>query len=381
MARRTTEGYPEKGEKGKVTEHRSFDLLTKLAILEGKLDNLLDSSRESKNVLDTSVASINSINIPAMSAKNTLKFHGRVDESAEELVDSIENLRDANGWNAAKTLGNLIWTLQGEARLWYRSQPEGFFSPPRANDADPWLAPTYDSFKAKFLDKYKDDKSPGDYVCEVLECKQKVGQSVDDYISLIHPKLCKVKDTNEETRVSLAVQGFLPVLRDQLKLKDVKTFKELELWARRLSRLSFVKRGDQSINVVDDDMNDMSESDIQDVAAYGYAMGARQPYTNQYNRGGRGGFGYQYSSPQASQSNKGQMSVKSDYSASGEGQQGPSRTVVCWTCGGNHYKSGCPDRKRPGRSGKRSYRGRGTGRGSGNGNHGNDTNSGPGTKN
>jgi len=330
------------------TEARTFELITKLATLEGKVDNIIANSLTYKTELlrgiDNSILSINNIDIPTMSAKNNLKFSGRADESAEDLIKKIELLKLANGWTDSKTLGNALVTLENEAKLWYEQQDDDFFSPARANADDPIPDPTFAIFKTKFLEKYKEDKSPGDLMFEVLSKKQIRGQSVDDYISAINPKLTKVKNLTEEMRVSLAINGFLPMIQDQLKLKELKTMKDLELWARRIEKMSFIQKStlSPSVDAIETENN---LPDNYEVDAF-YTNNARGRGTN---RGGnlqkRGrGRGFKRQSPNAGVGNfRGNMRRPISCFGCGGNHRVAECPNTCWNCGGQHFKRDCPN--------------------------------------
>lgn len=341
-------GVPELSESEEIT------LFQYLGKIQGLVESSLTKSKEFHDIilggLHQSINTIESIDLPVMSAKNNLKFHGKADESAEDLIKSIELLRLANGWDEKKTLGNVLVTLQDEARLWYEQQPAGFFGPARAADAapeDPPPDPTFAVFKEKFLEKFKEDKSPGDIMFEVLKHKQTRGQSVDDYITAIHPKLTKVKNLTEDMRVSLVINGFLPVIQDQLRLKDTHTMKDLELWARRIEKMNFVQKSAASVNSLDyDDATDYSGASGQN-----YAEGEVNAFYDQHVQNRTGHFQNRGSHNNSMGPRKGgkwsPLDVKQGHFPNGQSfphAQPKGRNLKCWICQGNHMKRNCPRR-------------------------------------
>jgi hypothetical protein len=176
---------------------------------------------------------------------------------------------------------------------------------------------------------------------EVLSKKQIRGQSVN-----INPKLIKVKNLTEEMRVSVAINGFLPPIQDQLKLKDMKTMKDLELWSRRIEKMSFIKKcsTSPSVNVVDGDSYVDNQLEVN--AFYsGY-----QGWSKQQGQNGQWGMGtgsnHFHGYNNSTGAGRGRGSHYQHKQAAGRPGMQFDETICCTNCIGNHFASGCPKIKR-----------------------------------
>ena len=228
-----TSGKPEQKESEleatKCEGERGYSIITKLGSIEGLLDSLLTKSRqnytESCQKFDETIDTIKRIEIPTMAAKNNLEFKGRGNESAQELIDQLKVLKLANGWDDKKMVGQALATMKDEAKAWYEQVGINAFCAEGSND------PTFAIFETKFLDKFKADINQSDLLYDMLNCKQTRGQSVDEYLPTLCTTLTKLKDVKEEVKCGMIINGFVPYIRDNLKLKEVRTMKDLELWA------------------------------------------------------------------------------------------------------------------------------------------------------
>ncbi len=214
-------------------------------------------------------------------------------------------------------------------------------------------------FETKFLEKYKEDKTPGDLMFEVLKAKQTRGQSVDDYMEAIHPKLTKVKNLSEEMRVSLVINGFLPIIQDHLRLQNIQDMKSLQTWARRIERMSFVQKGTTlGVNVADELTTPAQDDQVLppsvDVNAFGQSNGQNKSATWNKNKP-QNNFRGKYQSPgnksytqssnnQSVRPKQNSWTQGSSQSASMSGGRNRPKSG-CWICSGPHLKRNCPRRQ------------------------------------
>ena len=271
---------------------RSFHFVEKIARLEGTVETLLDRIKflEEKECNSETVHSI------TMAAKNKLSFSGRIGEDVDDLITQLKYLKLANNWKDEQLYGQCLVTFRGDCLRWFQGQDEEtqFYENGK---------PSFVKLSAALKARFKKDLTEGDILYKIFDLKQKRGESVDDYMSKMFKEFAELKDVKDEVKVSLLINGFLPTIRDQLKLKSDLKLSDVELWARRVQDMSFVKSSGSTVNVVE-------ESDC------GAQVNA------------------QVNAPGVNTSSKG----------------------PCFVCGGPHLKRECPNnyskRNRPPRSGR-----------------------------
>ncbi len=354
-------GEPEKeqvepSEPVKPTVSQSFDISERLGSIQGLLEGLVSRTRRSESTILESVdqvsGSVHSLNITSMAAKNKLTFSGRQNESAADFIKEIKYLKMANGWNLEKTVGNVLVSLKSDAKKWFeRLGAEHFY-------AEGGTAIDFDIFETKFLERFKDDLSTSDLISDVLSMSQSRGQCVDDYLALVFKKLAKLTELTEEVKVGLVINGFLPTIRQNLVLKDIKTLSDLELWSRRLERVHMVQKSD--IHTVEGTDVDVVTSDNVPATSGGAKSNYHVPPVPAANKK------YLARPQQVAVSQRGQFKQYTPHqgmrgAATSSGRQpGP-----CWSCGGPHLKSQCRAQRSGGRyvampnAPANSYRGRG----------------------
>lgn len=364
MSSKDIEGAP-----AQPTVSRQFDISTALGKIEGLISGLADKTVAFR---DTTLACIHCIpdNIAIMSAKNKLTYRGSSDDDPEEFIKGLKYLQMANGWNDSKLLGNALFSLKDHARHWYETQPENSFAD--ADDAN--HIPKFKNFETKFLAKFKKDETQSDVMCEVLNSKQQRGQSVTDYLSVVLPLLARITGINDEFKCGIVLNGLLPSLKSQLVLKEVKTLADLELWAKRVEKLTHVHKT-SSVSTVDEETEEevavLSESQgarpkyhvqpVQGVKSnqnYNTQKGNSRPGQNYQNRNnGYRQTSFQGQNPGYRQNNyQGQASKSQSVgNFSHRFSQPKSTPGPCFTCGGPHLKRSCPTTKYGARYGTQYY--------------------------
>ena len=253
----------------RTTFSRQFEVAEELGTLRGLVEVLTD--RVNSLSVDTKPNAINM----ASTAKNKLTFSGRPDEDIDELITRIEFMTLANNWNNEQLFGQILCTLRENALRWYSSKNVDDFKSDDKNDPA--------KLKAALKERFKSVLTQGDIMQKAFEEKQKPGESVDVYISKMLPRLAKLDNLSEDYKVSMLINGFLPVVSDQLKLRsDLTSIEAVEKWAKKVESLNFVKKS-ATVNVVE-------------------------------------------AGPSSSST------------------QNQAKQIACFNCGGNHFKRDCPNR-------------------------------------
>ena len=314
---------------------RGFEIITKLGSIEGLLEGLLTRTKENRQETSeqhiTTLDKIKNLTIPTMAAKNNLSFSGRGNESATELIKQLKTLQLANGWDDSRMVGQCLATLKDEARAWYEEIGLEAFC-----DVDT-TTPKFKNFEEKFLEKFKEDISQSDLLYELLNCKQERGQSVDEYLSSLCSTLSKLKDLSEEVKCGMVINGFVPYIRDNLKLKEIKTMKDLEKWSRRLQKLTHIQKA--SVCTLDDEQAKVETVDSQEEEVVIHKQPVRAPQTASQTKEGKKSQGFQRRENRPRQWGQG-----------GRGQPGGNRqgrqAGACFGCGSrSHYVADCPQRQ------------------------------------
>lgn len=344
------------GQPVRLTESQEFAFSERLGSIQGLLEGLVTRSNRSEETVVTSVdqvvTSLSALSGSSMAAKNKLTFSGRQTESAEDFIKELKYLQLANGWSDGKMLGNALVSLQGDAKKWFQRQGEVAFIPAGGT------AMIFTEFETKFLERFKEDLNESDIISDILSMRQTRGQSVDDYLTAVFKKLAKLSDISEEVKVGLVVNGFLPGIKDNLKLKEIKTLCDLELWSRRMEKLSFVQKS--SVHSID-------EAEIDAISDESQTAPRKSSHkTNQYVPPART-VNRRYQTPSSSHfSDRRNGGTKFNRGHGGGSPQYPTKKQgPCWTCGGPHLQRMCQARSdiRPGRNSSfQAYRGMGKGR-------------------
>ncbi len=323
---------------------RSFDLLESLGKIEGLLSGLVDKTTAYHT---TTLHNIDCIpgQTPIMSAKNKLVFRGSSDDDAEEFIKKLKYLQMANGWDDKKMFGNALFSLADHARHWYEREPLESFCD------EGQTTPKFKHFEKVFLAKFKKDETQSDVMCEVLNAKQQRGQSVTDYLSVVLPLLARLEEIGDEFKCGIVLNGFLPSLKNQLVLKEIKTLADLELWAKRIEKLNYVQK---SVSTVE------SESTEEEVATVNSShpnqgarpkihvppvSGARSKYQGNYNNNNRGN--NRSGQFQRNNFSRNKYQQNRNTQAVGNFMHRPSQASgpnvgPCFTCGGPHFRRSCP---------------------------------------
>ena len=222
-----------------LSKEREFQLVEQLAKIEGLVGGLIESNRTNTQNTEQrfveTIEIIKSVEYPIMAAKNNLEFHGRGNESATELIKALEKLTLANGWDEKKAVGQALATLQSEAKTWAHNLGVAAFKTEGREFK-------FEVFKTKFLAKFPSDINQSDLLYDVLALKQTRGESVDEYLTKVSEYLKKMVGVSEEVQCGMVVNGFLPFIRDNLKLKEVKTMADVYIWSRRLEKMGGVPK-------------------------------------------------------------------------------------------------------------------------------------------
>ena len=240
-------------ERAKKSESRKFDLAASLGRVEGLLDALQTRTREQQVLLNTlqtgsrdqhheTIHLLENVPPPStMSAKNTLTFSGSVDESVSDLINDLEMLKIANNWTDNQLFGQAVCTLKGDAKRWFRQQDIATFTPTVAEAGN--NVTKFNKLSDALKQKFAPDRQSGDIVFDVIDLKQKPGQSVDDYIAQVQRKFdLAPEDLSESLRVSLLISGFLPEIQDALQMRDITSVSEVQKYARRFEKLHCVQK-------------------------------------------------------------------------------------------------------------------------------------------
>ena len=277
---------------------RSFNFAEKIGKLEGTVEGL-QSRFDILALGDRSSADTMS--------KNKLSFSGRAAENVEDLIVQLKFLKLANNWSTDQLFGNTLVTFKGDALSWYKSSDQSTF----LKDGKP----DFDLLVTALKDRFKSHQTQGDILYAIFDNKQKIGEPVAEYVSRMLPMFAKVTDIAEEVKVSLLVNGFVSAVGDQLKLRsDLTDVAQVELWARKLEAMTFVKASNTSFPNVG------SVSYAEDV---NYAGASARPQQGPCFRCGGGHLQ--------------RDCVDVNYAgAVARPQQGP-----CFRCGGGHLKRDC----------------------------------------
>ena len=305
---------------------RSFDVIAELGAIKGYLEHLVKNTNTLETTVDESLtetlAAIQAIPPnTTMAAKNNLSFAGRSNETVDDLITQLQYLQLANNWTNDQLMGQALVTLHGDALAWYQSTDEAEFYAEGGNK------PVFNVFARKLKEHYKPDIKESDILCDILSTKQTRGQSVDDYLAVIMPKFSKLKSLTEDMKSSILVQGFLPVIRDQLVLKDLKTFQDVELWARRLEKMSFVHKTTSVLSVEVEEQSLRKEGG-EEMVATAYAQGGFDK-SNQ---------GITQRKKQTFEQNVTRTIPNKQY----PGYRQRQRRISCFGCGGPHFLRECP---------------------------------------
>ncbi len=268
-----------------TSESRKFELATEIGAIKGLLEGLtvlskkhLPATAEQVNAAFEAIANIDIPHVANMTAKNTLQFSGHVDANPEELIANLKNLKVANDWTEAQLFAQAVYTLCSDAKRWYQSQPDNAFDVPVG--ADPGVT-KFGLFSRAFIEKFKSDTAPGDMISDVLDHKQKKGESVDDYISSVLKMFDLGPQLSESLKCSLLISGFRPEIQDALRLKDLNTIVLVQKWARKIERMSFATKS-KSVFVSSADHDDRSDVNLVDKPII-HQQPVRRPQHNRPN--------------------------------------------------------------------------------------------------
>ncbi len=168
----------------------------------------------------------------------------------QDFLDHMSYLQLANNWSNDQLCGETIVALASPALSWFHDEvdlatlkTDGKFTYEKLSTAH----------KARFTSAF----SESDLLEEVVACKQSVGQSVDDFLTIIMPKMAKLQ-LSEEMKCGLLIQNFVTPLKKELMLKDLKTLNSVEHWAVKLQRMVLThKTSTSSVAVVENDFADL----------------------------------------------------------------------------------------------------------------------------
>ena len=96
---------------------RSYQIIEKIGAIEGQIDVLTHNIQALSDNQTTVI----------MSAKNTLKFSGRVDEDVDDLIVQLKILKIANNWTDDQLYGQTLVTLKDDAFGWFQTCNENDF--------------------------------------------------------------------------------------------------------------------------------------------------------------------------------------------------------------------------------------------------------------
>ena len=226
---------------------RSYNFIEKIGTLDGQIDVL----NRKIEILQSNQASSNT----TMSAKNNLSFSGRVDEDVDELITKLKFLKIANNWSDQQLYGQTLVTFKNDAFRWYQAADKTQFETAAK-------IPSFDLLVAKLKERFQKDETEGDVLYKIFEFKQKRGQGVNEYMSEMFEHFNKIPNVKEEMKVTLLINGFIPSIRDQLKLKVDKltTISNVELWARRIEPMTLVKSSGQQYTPPSESVNATNKS-------------------------------------------------------------------------------------------------------------------------
>ena len=217
---------------------RQFDIAQKLGELEGSIQHLGEnlaattgslSDRFEKLLVNTfqpegGVPCFQSV---TMTTKNKITFSGKATECVDNFCDQLGYLSIANKYTDEQKYAQTLLSLKGPALQWFKGQDETTFK-----GADGKLSPKllHVALKARF----KPDKRPGDLMMKIMDDKMRPTETVDQYLDRILP-LFEWLDMDESLQAGLLQNGFLPYIRNELKIKgDLNTIAEVERFARRV---------------------------------------------------------------------------------------------------------------------------------------------------
>ena len=243
---------------GHPMSSRQFGIVEKLGKIEAHLSTLSSNYKQINSSvqaiqpdLEDVVESINAIEpieIPKMAmVKNKLEFHGRQSENINDLLDQLQFLKIANNYTDAKLFGNALLTLKSDALRWYKGEttkdPKKFLTKTTVQGTEKEVG-DFSKLEAALKERFVSDVTPTDLFVQLFDDKMRRGETVDAYITRSLAELDKIK-IEDSMKVGLLINGMIPVIRDQLKLRsDCTTIKDVQHWARKIEKMFFVKKSE-----------------------------------------------------------------------------------------------------------------------------------------
>ena len=86
---------------------------------------------------------------------------------------------------------------------------------------------------------------------QVFEEKMKRGESIDSYCTRSLAIMCKMDEIDEKIKVGMLINGMIPVIRDQIKIKgDLDTIEEVTKFARKMEKLACVQKSSTGLGFI-----------------------------------------------------------------------------------------------------------------------------------
>lgn len=265
---------------GHPMSSRKFKLVEKLGEIEGQLELLQrnykaisTSVKPFQSELSNVVAAIDSKTLSmATSSKNKLTYHGRPDENIDELLDQLDFLKIANNYTESQLFGNALLTLKSDALRWYKQQikddPKKFTKTVKVKEVETEIG-DFDKLAKALKERFQADVTSTDLFVQVFDEKMKRGESVDAYCTRSLDTMSKMSDISESIKAGMLINGMVPSIRDQLKLKDdLGTCEKVLKYARRIEKLSFVQKS-PSFSVASNEVEVNSQSSFVNVPKSG----------------------------------------------------------------------------------------------------------------
>ncbi len=252
------------------TESRQFDILSELGSIKGLISSILKRSKENTESVYRSSDEIISVlhELPVqttMASSIDVTYSGRSDENIDEVIKKLGYMKLANKWTDDQVVGHLLCSLRNDALSFFESQDIDTFKEGEGANRKFSL----NVFATKIKAAFPTDVSSADLMLDVLNCKQSKGQTVDDFLNVILPKINLLKDVNDDLKNSILINNFLPVISDYLKLQGdkVKTQADIIMWSRKIQKMSFTKKAQSNVVLSVDETEVLSSTMSQSGAA------------------------------------------------------------------------------------------------------------------